>query len=203
MGMKKLLLSLFTLGTIIVCAQPGKKGKDAHMEPVLEQGYYLTAKGDSVKGEIQTNRENDGMFYKSVLFKAKGVPKVTELTPKKVRGYGFGDHHFTVYKKGEEEVYIRYVEKGRMNLMEYQEAKTEEGVEKFPSTYYIQDTKAAGDDTHGTKDLTEIPQKPPGHKKMLKIFLKDQPIIVDGVDKWYFKIDEIQKAVHEFNKLYE
>lgn len=203
MGMKKILLSLFTLSTIVAFAQPGKKGKEAHMEPVLAPGYYLTAKGDSVKGEVQTNRENDAAFYKSVLFKAKGVPKVTELTPKKVRGYGFGDKHFIVFKMGEEEVYIKYMEKGRINLMEYQTAKVEEGVEKYPSTYYIQDTKAAGDDTHGTKDLTEIPQKPPGHKKLLKIFLKDQPIIADVVDKWYFKIDEIQKAVHEFNKLYE
>jgi len=200
--MKKIIFGFLALGVLTAAAQPGKKGKDAHMEPVLAAGYYIPLKGDTVKGEVQTNRENDAAGYKTILFKPKNSPKVVELTPKKVKAYGYDDNHFVGQKMGEEDVYFRYMERGRLVLMEYKFAKVEEGVEKYPSIYFVQDTKAAGDDKHNTKDLNEIPQKPPGHKKLLKNFFADQPIILDGIDKWYFKIDEIRKAVVEFNKMY-
>lgn len=197
--MRKFILTTLIVSSISIFAQPNK-GKGMKMAPVLAPGYYVPMKGDTVRGEIQTNLENDASYYKSFFFKAANSPKTVEMTAKKAKAYGFGDQEFITLKIDEEDVYIKYLENGRLRLMEYQYVKVIDGVEKYPSVYYIQDTKAASDDKNNTKELTQLPERK--YKPVLAKFFKDQPILLEEVDKWYFKIDEIRKAVREFNKLY-
>jgi hypothetical protein len=196
--MKKIFFSLLVLGSLSVFAQP--KGKAAKMTPEFAPGYYVSLKGDTVRGEVQTNLDKEDMFYKSFFYRPKGGGKPAEITTKKAKAYGYGDTHFSTLKMDENDVYIRYVERGRLNLFEYKYAKVENGEETFPSTYFIIDTRATADDKTGTHELMQIPDR--NHKKVLAKYFKDQPILLDQVDKWYFKIDEIRKAVSEFNAMY-
>ena len=198
--MKKLFFCLLALSSVTAFAQPGKKGKEAHMTPVFSPGYYVALKGDTVRGEVQTNLEKETMFYTAVYFKPKGTTKPVEYNTKKAKAYGYDEVTYTMLKMDEGDVYIKYLLRGRLNLLEYKFAKMVDGVEKMESVYFIQDTKAAGDDKFGTAELNQIPIQ--NHKKVLKNFFKDQPILLDQVDKWYFKIDEIKKAVTEFNAMY-
>ena len=140
------------------------------------------------------------MFYSIVWFKPKGTTKAVEVTTKKAKAYGYDETMFTLLKMDEGDVYIKYLIAGRLNLLEYKFAKMEDGVMKLKSVYFIQDTKAAGDDKFGTAELNQLPDR--DHKKVLKNFFRDQPILLDQVDKWVFKIDEIKKAVSEFNAMY-
>jgi hypothetical protein len=197
--MKKLFVSLLAISTISLVAQP--KGKEAKMLAEFSPGYYVTVKGDTVRGEVQNNLEKQDMFYKSFFFRPRGGSKPMELTSKKATGYGFDNNNFVVQKIDDEDKYIKTLENGRLRLMEYQYAKTEDGVEKYPSLYFIIDTRAGADDKNGVNILTQLPER--NHKKVLTKFFKDQPILLDQVDKWYFKIEEIRKAVAEFNNMYQ
>jgi hypothetical protein len=198
--MKRILTVLLVVSAIAAFAQPAKKGKEMKMAPIFAPGYYVSLKGDTVPGEVQTNLEKEHQFYLSFFFKGKGAAKAIELNSKKAKAYGYNDVYYTVYKIGEEDVYLKYLEHGRLNLFEYKMPKMEDGVEKYIPQYYIQDTKAAADDKEGTSKITILPDR--NHKKTLKAFFADQPILLDPIDKWYFKIDEIKKAVKDFNAMY-
>lgn len=171
------------------------------MAAEFSKGYYITLKGDTVKGEVQNNLEKEDMFYNSFFFRVRAGAKPMEMTSKKATGYGFDNNNFTMLKIDDTDKYIKILENGRLKLMEYKYPKMVDGVEKFPSTYFIVDTRAGADDKNGINVVTQLPER--NHKKVLAKFFKDQPILLDQVDKWYFKIDEIRKAVVEFNKMYE
>ena len=66
--MKNLFLSLLVLGSFSMFAQPAKKGKEMKMTPVFSPGYYVNLKGDTVRGEIQTNLEKETNFYISFFY---------------------------------------------------------------------------------------------------------------------------------------
>lgn len=201
--MKNLFLSLLTISTFSMFAQPGKKGKEMKMTPVFAPGYYVNLKGDTIRGEIQTNLDKETDFYVSFFYKPKGVAKAAEITNKKAKAYGYDDVHFTTLKLDEQnDVYIKYLENGRLQLLEYKYPKVEDGVEKVLCLYFIKDSRVSPEDKLGTGILTQIPSVPPNHKKALKNFFKDQPILLEQVDKWYVKIDGMRKAVQEFNAMY-
>jgi hypothetical protein len=197
--MKKLFVSLFALSTVAAFAQP--KGKEMKMAAEFAPGYYLNIKGDTVKGEIQYNHEKEDAFYKSFYFRPRAGAKPMEMNSKKATGYGYENNNFTMLKIDEADMYIKILENGRLKLMEYKSPKTVDGVEKYLSTYFIVDTRATADDKTGTHEITQLPER--NHKKTLAKFFKDQPILLDQVDKWFLKIDEIRKAVAEFNAMYQ
>ena len=198
--MKNLLVTVFTIASISLFAQPGKKSKEMKMTPEWSKGYYLNQKGDTVRGEVQNNMDKESDFYVSFMFKAKGAGKGAEINPKKAKGYGFDENHFTVLHMDQNDVYIKYIEKGRLNLMEWKYAGNGVDEGKTLGVYFIVDTRATADDKNQTNVLTQLNDK--SHKKILKPFFKDQPVILEQVDKWFFKIEEVRKAVQEFNALY-
>ncbi|MGZ3883354.1 MAG: hypothetical protein ACXVPD_04005, partial [Bacteroidia bacterium] len=199
--MKNTLICMLALSAVTAFAQPAKKGKEAKMAPVFAPGYYLSLKGDTVKGEVQTNLDKEEQLYTTIFFKAKGAAKATEVSTKKAKGYGYDNNHFILFKIGENDLYLKYLEKGRLDLLEYKFAKNVDGVEKMVPAYFIRDSKAPDDDKFQTNIITQIPTEH-NHKKVLKNFFRDQPILLDQVDKWVFNIEEIKKAVREFNAMY-
>ncbi len=198
--MKNLFVTIFATVSISLFAQPAKKGSVPKMTPEFSKGYYVNLKGDSIRGEVQNNMDRESDFYASFNFKLKGASKGTEFNSKKAKAYGFDETHFTMLKMGDNDVYIKYLEHGRLDLMEYKYAGNGADEGKILSLYFIVDTKATPEDKNGTNILTQLNEK--SHKKILKPFFKDQPILLEQVDKWFFKIDEVRKAVQEFNALY-
>lgn len=199
--MKKLLSLIFISAVSIGLAQPAKKNKDPQMAPDMVPGYYVTAKGDTVKGEIQTNLANEGELYKSINFKAPGTSKVVVITTKKAKAYGFGDNHFMLFSGDpQNEVYLKYKAKGRLNLMEFKYGTEVAGTPTVLAEYYIQDSKA--DDAN--KELRELKKlNDKFYKKELKPYMKDQPMIWNDLDKFSFKPEVIANAVREYNRMYE
>jgi hypothetical protein len=197
--MKKLLSLVFISAVTLTFAQPGKK-KDPHMAPELVPGYYVTAKNDTVRGEIQTNPENEGDMYKQILFKAPGTPKVVVITTKKAKAYGYGNNHYRVYNADGNELYMRYIVSGRLNFTEISYNTTVAGTPTVLSDYYIQDSKA--DDSNA--ELKQFKKLTPTfYKKQMQPFMKDQAMIWSDMDKFQFKPDAIANSIREFNKMYE
>ncbi len=197
--MKKLLSFVFICAATVSLAQPGKK-KDPHMAPELVPGYYVTAKNDTVRGEIQVNPENEGDLYKQILFKAPGVAKVAVVTTKKAKAYGYGDKHYMLYSADGNEFYMRYLTRGRLNFTEMSYNTSIAGTPTVMSDYYIQDSKA-DESTIELRQFKKLNEK--FYKKELKPYMKDQAMIWSDMDKFYFKPNEIANSIREFNKMYE
>src|SRR5688572_12146457 len=119
MHMKNVFIAAFTLASVSLFAQPAKKGKDPTMTPIYSPGYYLNLKGDTVKGEVQTNPDKETDHYVAFKFKVKGGAKGAEINTKKAKGYGFEGNNFTMLKMDDKDVYIKFLEQGRLNLMEW------------------------------------------------------------------------------------
>ena len=197
--MKKLLSLLFIASSAALLAQP--KTKDPKMAENLTPGYYCNLKGDTIKGEIQTNPTNGEVdFYKGFNFKPKGPGKVTAISNKKAKAYGFDGRNFTLIPFDVDFVYIEYIAIGRLNFMEYKYAGSVAGAPGVVSEYFIQDTKADAASAE-LKELKQISQK--FYKKYLKPYMKAQIATWENLDKFTFNKDVVGNAVREFNKYYD
>jgi hypothetical protein len=197
--MRNLFSIILITATSLMFAQPGK-GKDPKMAPSLYKGYYCNLKGDTVKGDVAVNIDVPVEMYKGFSFK-QGAGKVTPITSKKAKAYGFEGRHFTLIPFGDQEsVYIEYLAKGRLNFMEYKYADTRAGEPIVSSIYFIQDTRP-DEKNVDLKELKQISQK--FYKKDLKPYMQDQVVTWNDLDKFTFNKDAIINAIKEFNKYYE
>src|SRR3954470_1771783 len=114
--MKKLLSIIFAASAFVAVAQPKKAPK---MAPMLSEGYYVTAKNDTIRGEIQTNPEDETSLYRQFMFKPNKNAKLAAISPKKAVAYGFEGRHFVQFKEGEETIYLERLAGGRINFFEY------------------------------------------------------------------------------------
>jgi len=200
---KILVLMLFCGSINLVFPQAKKGGKNAAMgvSPEFEKGWYLPFKGDTIKGEIQTNAgETEAQYNISFFFKPVNAKKVTEITPKKAKAYGFGDRQFEILKIKETDYFAEVLERGRVTLYQIFEEKVEKDKKKAEPVYYIVDSQA--DPKSKLAGVVELPKEKP-YKKVLKELFKDQPMLIENVDKWYLQIDQVRQAIQEFNKLYQ
>src|SRR6478736_8494810 len=101
--MKKLFSFIFVAAAMTVAAQPKKAPK---MAPVLEPGYYVTAKNDTIRGEVQVNPDDETELFRQFNFRPAKGGKVMPVSPKKAKAYGFGDHHFIQITNGEGDIYL-------------------------------------------------------------------------------------------------
>jgi hypothetical protein len=194
----KNLFSLILFATAVtVVAQPKKAPK---MAPVLASGYYTNQKGDTVRGEVQTNPEDETEFYRSFSFKPAKGGKVMPVDSKKAKSYGFDGKHFTLIPYNGAEVYAEYLVRGRLTFMEYKMHDKKDGEEIIGSVFFIQDAKA----DEAEKELRELkPISQKFYKRDLRPYMKAQSIIWDDMDKFTFSKNSVVNALKEFNKFYE
>jgi hypothetical protein len=199
--MKKFLSVLLIAAGFVAFGQPGKKGKDPKMAPVLAPGYYVTTKGDTVKGDVQTNLDSELDIYKGFNFRAPGTTKVVAISPKKAKSYGYEGKSFVLFPyDAQSEVYLEQLVDGRLKFYEYKYDDTKEGRPVVSTKYYIQDSQADEKD----KDMRELkPISTKFYKKDLKPYMKDQPITWTDLDKFTFNREAVINAIKEFNKYYE
>ena len=194
--MKKILSLMLMVAGLTVAAQPKKAPK---MAPVLTPGYYVSSKGDTVRGEIQTNPDDETDMYHKFGFKPAKGGKVMPVDSKKAKAYGYDDHHFVVITYEGEEMYVERLAKGRLNFFEYRFNGKIDGNAAIESSYFIQDNRAEGEDA-GLRDLKKIPNR--FYKKDLQPYMKDQKMIWTDLDKYNFNRQAVINAILEFNKFY-
>lgn len=194
----KQLLSFFLIASCLtVAAQPKKAPK---MAPILaEDGYYVTAKNDTVRGAVQTNPEDPTEFYTKFNFKPAKGGKIVVVDTKKAKAYGFDGKHYVLLPYNGENVYIERLAEGRLNFFEYRFNGKIDGYAAVESVYFAQDTRAEGEDIK-LRDIQKISTK--FYKKDLKPFMKDQPMIWSDFDKFTFDKNAVVNGIVEFNKYY-
>lgn len=197
-----LILLLFVFSIQFAFSQP-KRGnnKVATVAPEFEKGWYLPYKGDTIKGEIQVNAgETEAQYNISFFFKAPNAKKVSEITTKKAKAYGFGDRKFEILKINDVEYFAEILEKGRISLYQINKEKIEKDRKVAIPVYYINDAQA--DPKSKLTGIVELPKEKP-YKKVLKELFKEQPMLIENVDKWFLQIDQVRQAIQEFNKIYQ
>ncbi|MDO8998397.1 MAG: hypothetical protein Q7W45_01430 [Bacteroidota bacterium] len=196
--MKKLLSALFLASSVVLIAQP--KGKDPKMAATLTPGYYCNLKGDTIKGEVQTNPTNGEVdFYQGFNFKLK-TGKVMPISNKKAKAYGFDGRNFTLIPFDAGFVYIEYLAQGRLNFFEYKFAGSVAGKPGIESIYFIQDTKA-DESSAELRELKQIKEK--FYKKDIKPYMKAQIATWENLDKFTFNKEVVGNAIREFNRYYD
>ena len=200
----KLLAIVFIINPFYLLHSQAKKGgnnKALSITPEFEKGWYLPHKGDTIKGEIQTNAgETEAAFNTSFFFRAPNSKKVTEINSKKAKAYVFADRQFELLKIKETEYFAEILEKGRINLYQINQEQIDKDKKIAVPIYYIVDTQA--DPKSKLAGIVQLPKEKP-YKKVLKELFKEQPMLIENVDKWYLQIDQVRQAIHEFNKLYQ
>ncbi|MCA0431545.1 MAG: hypothetical protein LCH32_13695 [Bacteroidetes bacterium] len=196
--MKKIALTLLIASSISVFGQ-AKKGKEPKMANTMVPGYYVNQKGDTVKGTIALDSEDETAIYKGFSIKI-GNGKPTAITTKKAKAYGFDGRNFTVLPFDDGEVYIEYLTKGRLNFCEYRFMGKINGEPGIESVFFIQDSQADPKNA----DLKTFKQfKTMFYKKEVKDYFNDQPQIWSDFDKFVFDKTKFAASVKEFNKFYE
>lgn len=194
--LKKWFILFLLLSINITFAQ---KNKVSTIAPEFESGWYLPYKGDTIKGEIQTNAgETEAQYNISFFFKPKNAKKVTQITTKKAKAYGFGNRKFEVIKINEIEYFAEVLEKGRVTLYQVFEEKVEKDKKVANPIYYLTDSQA--DPKSKLAGLVELPYQKP-YKKVLKDLFAEQPMLIENIDKWFLQIDQVRNAIQELNKL--
>ena len=78
-------------------------------------GYMISAKGDTLKGEVKINPKKDIDNFSKVFFKdASGVQK--NYKPAKVKGYGFANRHFVSITEKDESMFCERLTEGAIIL---------------------------------------------------------------------------------------
>jgi len=195
--MKK-LFSILSIGLALSAVSQPKKA--AKMAPMFSSGYYVAMKGDTVKGDIQLNPDDETDFYHGFNFRGARGGKPALIGSKKAKAYGFDGKDFAVIPYEAGDIYAQYLTKGRLNFMEYKLHEKVDAVDAIVSVYFIQDTQA-DDSEKELRDLKQISQK--FYKRDLKPYLKAQPISWNELDKFTFDKNITTAAVKDFNKYYE
>lgn len=194
--MKKLLSIILIGAGLTAVAQPKKAPK---MAPILAPGYYVGSKNDTVRGEVQSNPDSEIDFYKSFNFKPAKGGKVMPVDPKKAKAFGFDGRSFILYNNDGENIYLERLAEGRLNFYEYKHMGKVDGYDAIVSDYFMQDTRAEGDDLK-LKEISKISNK--FYKKDLRPYMKDQLMLWTDLDKFTFNKQTVTNAIIEFNKFY-
>jgi hypothetical protein len=169
------------------------------MAPIFSDGYYVSSRGDTVRGKIQVNPENETDFHKQFSFKAKGQSKSRPFNFQRAKAYGFDGKHFVAVEIDGDKFFIERLVRGRLNFYERRLHGKVDGNPAVVSVYYIKDNDAEGP----TQDLARL-KKISGqfYKRNLKPYMVDQPMIWDDLDKYKFDRQKVLQAIREFNGFY-
>lgn len=188
---------MLSVAALAAVAQPKKAPK---MSPVLEEGYYVSGKNDTVRGEVQTNPEDPVDLYQQFSFKPAKGGKVMPVAATKAKAYGYGGKHFVQITCDEGTIYVERLAQGRLNFFKYKFNGKIDGKPAVETYYYIQDTRAEGAESASLREVKKINSK--FYKRDIKPYLKDQLMIWTDLDKFTFDEGKVVAAINEFNKFY-
>jgi hypothetical protein len=188
----------FISAAIILCAMPTFAQRNApKMAPIYTEGYYVSQRSDTVRGEIQINIEDKTTFNKKFAFRANSKMKPRDYDTRRAKAYGFEGREFVMKEYDGERIFVERLAFGRLALYEYKFHGKINGLPAIESAYFVRDTW----DQEQSKTLTKISNK--FYKKSLKPFMKEeQPEIWEHLDKFTFDKRNVIQAINEFNARY-
>lgn len=165
------------------------------MAPIYSEGYFVNQRGDTVRGEIQTNVEDATSFYKEFAFKTKRSTKPRVYNTQRAKAYGFDGKDFVMTNYDGKKLFVKRLALGRLGFYEYQFNGKIDGLPAVESVYFVRDTWAESKE----KGFSKISNK--FYKKSLKPFMaEEKPEIWQQLDKFHFDEQTVVNAINEFNQ---
>jgi hypothetical protein len=192
--MKNLItLLLITTGLTLTAQSRGK----AKMMPVFASGYYINAKNDTVRGQVQVNPEDKTGFYRQFAFKLPREKKAKLYAAQRIKAYGFDGRDFVKIGYNGENIFAERLVTGRLRFYEYQFNGKINGSPGIESWYFVKDTGADEPDLKEAKKISTT-----YYKRSLKPYMKDQAMLWSDLDKFTFDKNTVVRTLAEFNQFY-
>jgi hypothetical protein len=186
----KLTLGLSLLASVNVMAQ--KDDDDDEPTVTSSQGYVVTNKGDTLKGEIIERDKKTGLRFEGD--KIKLIISPTEkksYSPGKIKMYYNGENVFeSVEYKSEEFAFMQVVDKGELTLYQLDLERDKKGeIEVYETQYYVKKTT----------EKAAIRIKENNFKKDIGALVKDNDDMLDEVNNKDLVFEDLEKVIKDYN----
>jgi hypothetical protein len=181
---------LSLLASVNVMAQ--KDDDDDEPTVTSSQGYVVTNKGDTLKGEIIERDKKTGLRFEGD--KIKLIISPTEkksYSPGKIKMYFNGENVFeSVEYKSEEFAFMQVVDKGELTLYQLDLERDKKGeIEVYETQYYVKKTT----------EKAAIRIKENNFKKDVGALVKDNEDMLDEVNNKDLVFEDLEKVIKDYN----
>lgn len=153
------------------------------------QGYVIMLNGDSLKGEIKKNLKREFDNFTKASFRKKDGAEVKSFTPAKIKEYSVDGTIYVSRNVDGEQVFVKCISKGAMNLYESQVEVMQMNDIKVKSDYYME--KAGGE---------FVKVKSSKFKKQMSDAMADNEEIVKALEEKKYDYENIVEVVNAYNK---
>jgi len=175
----KNLLTIASIGITFFIAQA---------QSTLTSGYIITSTGDTLKGQVKFNPKNDLTLFDAVVFQTNQNDKKS-YRPNKIKGFAYNENCFVSRKIEDNEVFVKRVSAGNVNLYEYKSEEFFMNKIRISIEYYIEKS--------GTAELIHIKESK-FKKQLAEVMGDDQELLKDIHDKKY-EYDKIVDIFEQYN----
>jgi hypothetical protein len=153
------------------------------------QGYVILLNGDSLKGEIKKNLKHEFENFAKASFRKKEGVDAKSYTPAKIKEYCVDGTTFVSRNVDGEQVFVKRISKGAVNLYEAQMETLQMNEIKIKSDYYVE--KSGGE---------FVKVKSSKFKKQMTDVMGDNEEIVKALEDKKYDYENIVEVVNAYNK---
>jgi hypothetical protein len=153
-------------------------------------GYVIMLNGDTLKGEIKKNPKREFDNFTKASYRKKDGAEIKSFNPTKIKEYCVDGVTFVSRNVDGDQVFVKRLSKGTVNLYEAQEEVMQMNDIKVKSDYYME--KAAG-------EFVKI--KSGKFRKQVEEVMADNEEIVKALEDKKYEYENIVELFNAYNKI--
>ncbi len=179
---------MFSISAVVVAAVLVFK-VNASAQAKYFSGYVITLAGDTLKGEVKKNPKRDFDNFAKAAYRKKDGGEIKTYSPAKIKEYMVDGVVFLSRNVDGEQVFVKRLSKGSVNLYESQVEVLQMNDVKVKSDYYME--KKAG-------EFVKI--KSGKFKKQVEEVMSDNEEIVKALADKKYEYENIVELFDAYNK---
>lgn len=179
---------IFTL-TVVVVAIVMAFNSNAIAQAKYFTGYVIMLNGDTLKGEVKKNPKREFDNFTKASYRKKDGSEIKSFTPAKIKEYCVDGTTFVSRNIDGDQVFVKRLSKGSVNLYESQVEVMQMNDLKVKSDYYME--KTAG-------EFVKI--KSGKFKKQVEEAMSDNEEIVKALEDKKYEYENIVELFNAYNK---
>lgn len=177
------------LFTVLALAAVLNFSSNAFGQAKYFKGYVIMLNGDSLKGEVKKNPKREFDNFTKASFRKKEGSETKSYSPAKIKEYNVDGITFVSRNVDGEQVFVKRISKGAVNLYEAQMETMQMNEIKVKSDYYME--KSGGE---------FVKVKSGKFKKQMADAMSDNEEIVKALEEKKYDFDNIVEVVEAYNK---
>ena len=175
--------------TVVVVAAVIAFSTSASAQVKYFPGYVIMLNGDTLKGEIKENPKREFDNYTKASYRKKEGSEIKSYNPSKIREYCVDGVTFVSRNIDGDQVFVKRLSKGAVNLYEAQVEVMQMNEIKVKSDYYME--KSGGE---------FVKVKSSKFKKQMSDAMSDNQEIVKALEDKKYDYENIVEVVDAYNK---